>query len=248
MFKRWITLCLALMFCALATAIQAADPVRVLIITGANNHDWKSTTPELRKHFDANPRFQVVDVLEMDAANFTLTAEQLANVDVIVSNWTSYSDALPKVGMEDYRWPNNSWEPFKAFIENGGGFVTFHANSCMFNDVPEFRQLTGLTWQTGVTAHGYYHTFMVEPQDHEHPITKGMPNFFTKDELYHRMLNIGNIQFHQLAQAVSDAGQQLGSGNFEPMLLTSSLGKGRSVYTPLGHDARAPSPTRASAR
>ena len=239
MFKRWITLCLAALMLMLATASQAADPVRVMIITGANNHDWKSTTPELKKHFDANPRFTVVEVLEMGTDNFNLSKEQLAKVDVIVSNWTSYSDQLPKVGMEDYRWPEATWQAFKEFIEGGGGFVTFHANCCMFNDVPEYRQLTGLTWQTGVTAHGAYHTFMVEVQDREHPITKGIDHFFTKDELYHKMQNIGDIKFHQLAQAVSDGAQQGGASSFEPMLLTSGLGKGRSVYTPLGHDARA---------
>ena len=44
---------------ALITNGQAADPIRVLIVDGQNNHDWKKTTPILKACLEATGRFQV---------------------------------------------------------------------------------------------------------------------------------------------------------------------------------------------
>jgi hypothetical protein len=52
------------LFLALLGAAQAAEPakLRLLIFSGANNHDWKSTTPALREMYEKSGRFTKVRV------------------------------------------------------------------------------------------------------------------------------------------------------------------------------------------
>ena len=48
--KTWPTIdTLVVLLLIAATTAPAAEPLRVLILSGANNHDWKSTTPVLRQ-------------------------------------------------------------------------------------------------------------------------------------------------------------------------------------------------------
>jgi hypothetical protein len=83
---------MAALFVALAVFVAAAprrsraadEPakLRVLIFSGLNNHDWKSTTPVIKKALQECARFGVVDVTDHPAA---IDAAKLAGYDVIVS-------------------------------------------------------------------------------------------------------------------------------------------------------------------
>ena len=49
-------------FCAALSCYLAAADVksRVLILSGANNHDWKQTTPAIRAALEETGRFEVM--------------------------------------------------------------------------------------------------------------------------------------------------------------------------------------------
>jgi len=47
MMQRRIWLCLAAALIACGAAVAKDAPLRVLVFSGLNNHDWKSTTPPL---------------------------------------------------------------------------------------------------------------------------------------------------------------------------------------------------------
>ena len=49
-----------LLFLGLAAWAGAAPPLRVLIVSGANNHDWRATTPVLKAALEAGGLCQVV--------------------------------------------------------------------------------------------------------------------------------------------------------------------------------------------
>jgi len=211
-----------------ATAAKKAAGLRVLIFSGLNNHDWRSTTPVLVKIFKESGRFSVVDVTEqpgkMDAATF-------AKYDVIVNNWTPYPDTARQ-------WPAATEKAFLDYLHNGGGFVVFHAASCSFQVWPEFQQIVAMTWKANYTAHGAYHTFRVTIEDKDHPITRGMPDFYTTDELYHNMVQMVDQKLNVVCKAFS-AKEQGGTGKFEPVLVWTQAGKGRAVNMVLGHDPKA---------
>jgi type 1 glutamine amidotransferase/HEAT repeat protein len=209
-------------------AAKKTAGIRVLILSGLNNHDWRSTTPVVVKMFKDNSRFGVVDVTEQPGK---LTARDFAKYDVIVSNWTPYPDTAR-------RWPAETEKAFLDYINEGGGFVVFHAASCTFQVWPEFQQIVAMTWKANYTAHGTYHTFKVEVEDKDHPITRGMPDFYTTDELYHNMVQMVGGKLNVAAKAFS-AKEERGTGKYEPVLVWTRVGKGRGVNTVLGHNVKA---------
>jgi type 1 glutamine amidotransferase/HEAT repeat protein len=227
-----VTLGLAILMTGLMAqrAFPAVEParLRVLIFSGLNNHDWRSTTPVIKKMLTDCARFGTVDVTEDPAG---LTAATLARYDVLVSNWTPYPET------------RRSWRPeteaaFLDFVRRGGGFVVIHAAACTFQPWPEFQQLIALTWKADYTAHGTYHTFKVSVEDQAHPIARGLTDFYTTDELYHQMVQMTEPPLHVVFKAFS-AKDQAGTGRHEPVLVCTELGRGRGVNLVLGHDAAA---------
>ncbi len=232
--------------CCLACAANAAEPaatptsapvdasgkIRVLILSGANNHSWKTTTPVLKKMYEDSGKF-VVDVTETVPA---LKPADFAKYDVLVSNYTTY----PK--MEGFRWPAETEKAFLDYVGAGHGFVLFHAASTAWLDWPEFGDLIGMTWQkdkaTGknISGHGAQHSFTVNIVDANHPVTQGMKDFVhVKDELYHRQLKHATI--HVLASTMSEKSRN-GSGEIEPMIVVTEYGKGRVFHNAMGHDTK----------
>ena len=218
---------------AYATEPAATDgKVRLLILSGANNHSWQTTTPVLKKMYEESGRF-TVEVTE-DVPH--LSPAEFAKYDAIVCNYTSY----PMI--EGHRWPAETEKAFLQYIAAGHGFVLFHAASTAWADWPEFGDLIGLTWQkdkaTGnnISGHGAQHSFAVSIVDKGHPVTRGMADFqHVKDELYHRqhLHPTGRV----LATAFSDKARG-GSGTNEPMVVVTELGKGRVFHCALGHEPK----------
>ena len=52
-------LCFLILSSLLAPSAPAQEPIPVLLVTGANNHDWKWTHLSLERMLEANGRFDV---------------------------------------------------------------------------------------------------------------------------------------------------------------------------------------------
>lgn len=229
-----IALRLAVAACAALAAViivsaqdSAGHKIKALILTGANNHDWKSTTPLLKRIYEESGRF-TVDVTEDPPS--ALKASNLAKYDVLVGNWAAW----PKV--TGHQWGAEGEKAFADYIKKGGGFALFHAASATFQDWPEYQQIAGGTWDTNKTGHGAIHEFEVKVVDAGHPVTRGLAGFKISDELWHRTGFQTNV--HVLCEAFS-AKEKGGSGQMEPVAITTSFGMGRGFYNVLGHDTNA---------
>ena len=197
----------------MASTCAATPSVRVLIFSGQNNHDWKTTTPKLRSILAGSGRF-AVDVTEQPAE---CTAEALAKYDVIVSDWNAWGDAKVK------EWPAATRRAFLDFLRGGKGYVSIHAGSSSFYDWPEYQQIGGMFWNLAATSHGPPHEFAVQFTG-DHPITRGLAPFKTTDELW-------------LKPGVHPAAQLLATGDSQPLAVTTALGRGRGFALLLGHAA-----------
>jgi len=215
-----------------SSSVPAGRKIKLLILSGANNHNWKATTPVLRKMYADSGRFTVTVTEDVPH----LTGKDFAKYDCLVSNYTTY----PKV--KGHRWPKETEKAFLDYIAAGHGFVLVHAASTAWMDWPEFGDLIGMTWQKdkagkNISGHGARHPFKIHFADTEHPITKGMKDFVhVVDELYHRQLLHKRAKV--LATAFSDKAKG-GSGADEPMIVLTRLGKGRCFHTAMGHDTKA---------
>lgn len=204
-------------------------PIRVLIFSGQNNHNWRQTTPKLRAILQASGRFQV-DVTEhpeqCNAATFDL-------YDVLLSNWNTFSK--PGTHPPVTNWPAETRQAFLDFVRRGKGFVSVHAGTSSFYDWAEYQQLAGGSWGRR-TGHGPVHQFLVKLITRDHPITMGMTNFLTTDELWHRTPLQPGVKILATAFSAKDKG---GSGRDEPVAFVNTFGRGRSFNLLLGHNAAA---------
>ncbi len=193
--------------------------IKVLLLTGANNHDWKTSSPFLRQLLERSGRF---DVTLTEAPSAALEdAASLGRYQLLFS---------------DYNGPE--WSPtakanFAAAIRAGTGLAVMHAANNPFEGWVEFETMLALLWRKGST-HGEFREFTVAIRDREHPITKGLSDFRTSDELYDRLVPMHHAPHRVLATAYSDPARR-GSGRDEPVLVVTQYGEGRVFHQILGH-------------
>ena len=239
MLRMWLAV-LALALAAPVYPQGGAPLVNVLIFSGRNNHDWQSTTPQLRQVLLDTGRFDV----RVTEEPMGITSASLAPYDVIVLDYNGP------------RWGVETEKAVEAFVKGGKGLVAVHAASYAFSGLeilgdrhvrtgrkeppwPEYIRMIGATWVEGPakTGHGQLHSFKVRFKDAQHPVARGMGEWFwATDELYHNMKMEPGVR---IMAAAFDDPKMNGTGKEEPILWTVNHGAGRVFHTTLGHDLAA---------
>jgi type 1 glutamine amidotransferase len=232
-----------------ASSLLSSEPIRALIIDGQNNHDWKTTTPVLKRYLEETGLFKV-DVATTPPIGSDMSGflPDLKSYRVVISNYNGDS------------WPAEMNQQFERFVREGGGFVSYHAANNAFPEWREYNEMIALggwggrteksgpyaRWREGKLVmenkpgpgghHGKRHEFVVVIRNPSHPITEGLPEEWkhTADELYDSLRGPAK-KIDLLATAYSDPATS-GSGEHEPILFTIPYGKGRVFHTTLGHD------------
>jgi len=222
--------------------------LKVLIVDGQNNHDWKATTPILKDLLEETGLF-TVDVATSPASKQPMDSfiPDFAKYDVVVSNYT---------GDE---WPKATQNALVEYMENGGGLVIYHAADNAFPRWKEWNEMIAVGGWGGRNeksgpmvryrdgkivldhspgrggSHGPQHAFQVITRDRNHAIMAGLPEkwMHAKDELYSQLRGPAkNMTLLATAYAIPS---QKGTGEHEPALFIISYGKGRIFHTVLGH-------------
>ncbi len=240
----------ALFVLGFAASAPAADPLKLLIVDGQNNHDWKSMTPPMKAALEATGRFKV-DVATTPPAQSKAEAWQdfrpeFTKYDVVLSNYNGEP------------WPETVQKALEQYVSNGGGLVVVHAANNAFEGWPAWNDMIGLGWRDAKfgnrltlddkgdvvitpkgegpgAGHGPQHEYKIAVRDKQHPVTAGMPAewMHTRDELYHGQRGPAR-DMHVLATAFSSSDKG-GTGTNEPMIWTIPYGKGRVFTTVMGH-------------
>jgi type 1 glutamine amidotransferase len=244
--KRRLILQLAFV-AALTSFSPAAEKLKVLIIDGQNNHQWKVTTPVL------------VNALET-AGCFAVTVSTTPDNKAPKEAWNEwrpkfadYAAVVSNYNGQD--WPEALQKDFEAYVKNGGGFVSVHAADNSFGKWDAYNQMIGVggwggrneksgPWLYVVDGklfrdtspgnggtHGKQHEFMVDIRNPDHPITKGLPAHWmhAQDELYSKLRGPAE-DVDVLSSSRSDT-----TDKDEPNMIVRNYGKGRVFHTTLGH-------------
>lgn len=198
------------------------EKIRALILSGANNHDWKRSSPFVKSLLESSGRFEA-DITE-DPASALANAENLARYGLIFDDYNG----------DDWGEPARS--NFLNAVKGGTGLVVLHAGNNAFVGWAEFEKAIGLQWGPTCT-HTRYYEFPVTIRMKDHPITEGIGEFTIMDELYCLLENRQNSTFDVLATAYSDPNQR-GTDRDEPVAITLTYGKGRVFQSMLGHIGR----------
>ena len=211
-----------LSFCLAGNAAEKPAQLRALLITGddVSAHPWREISETTREILVKSGKFDVKVcedplILESQAA--------LNTYDVIV--FTICSRRLAEL-------PAQAQENLLNYVKGGKGFFVQHLATASFPKWDEFGKMCGRKWIMGTSGHGPRAVFEAKVVDKEHPITAGLSNFETDDELYAKLQGTGDI--HVLVQADSDWSKKT-----EPLVFTLNYGKGRVVQNAFGHDRKA---------
>ena len=231
-------------------ASGADDKIRVLIVNGQNNHNWRIMTPPMKADLEKSGRF-TVDVAttpgpKSERSAWNAFRPDFSKYDVVLSNYNGEA------------WPAEVRQALEDYVSKGGGLAIIHAANNAFPEWPAYQRddrpgLANPKYGDRVTVddkgevvrtpkgegpgsgHGPPHAFVVAVRDAEHPITRGMPAewMHAKDELYHGQRGPAK-DMHILATAYSDRAKG-GTGTNEPMIWVIPFGKGRVFTTVMGH-------------
>ncbi len=219
-------LCAGLLTLLTAAPLGAANPtpakIHVLLITGDEvpAHNWREQSAATRAVLEAAGRFEV-KVCEDPLILESQTA--LKAYDVIV--FSMYNQHVPTI-------TELAKKNLLGFVAGGKGFYVQHLASASFGKWDEFGKLCGRHWVMGVSGHGPRSVIDAKIADKQHPITRGLENFQTDDELYAKLQ--GTCPIHVLVEAASNWSKKT-----EPLVFCLDYGRGRVVHNCLGHDAKA---------
>jgi type 1 glutamine amidotransferase len=228
---------------SMTVAAVAAPPLKALIIDGQNNHNWRETTPLLKKALEETGLFSV-EVATVSPGQATQDFKpNFSKYQVVVSNYNGAD------------WPAETQKALEAYVAGGGGLVSFHAADNSFPQWKAYNEMIGvggwggrnekdgpsLYWKAGKIVrdttpgagggHGSQHPFQLIVREPNHPITKGLPPAFMHgaDELYGHLRGPAKNVTVLATAAENDRSHQ------EPILMAIRYGKGRVFHTTLGH-------------
>ncbi len=244
--------------CAVALSLQAA-PIKLLIVDGQNNHNWRAMTPFMKAQLEKSTLF-TVDVSTSPASEPKGATPEIKKQ--FAAQWESWKPDFSKyqVVISNYNgddWPKSLKESFERYMSGGGRFVCVHAADNSFPEWKAYNQMIGLGGWGGRTerhgpyvyyddagkqirdtskgsggSHGPQHEFTIQIRNENHPITKGMPTLWkhAQDELYDSLRGPAE-NMEVLASAWCAKTKR-----HEPMMMVIRQDKGITFHTPMGHE------------
>ena len=147
-------------------------PVRVLIVTGVDHpaHNWKATAPALSVSRAGRAAQRATIVEDPDV----LATEDVFKYDVVVLHFRNEKPLAHE---------SQARANLERLVKEGRGLVLIHFACGAFGDWPGFGELAGMVWD-GKNTHDPRGPFDVRIVDSHHPVTPGLTDFRTDDELY----------------------------------------------------------------
>ena len=237
-----------LLVAAIFTLFSCSKPMKALIVSGQNNHNWKVSHLAIKEILDNSKMFTTDIALTPSAGgNMGSFNPQFDKYDVVVLDYNGD------------RWSAKTDSAFLEYVQKGGGVIVYHAADNAFAGWEEFNKIIALGGWEGRNeksgpycyiengelkldyspghggSHGMQREYPMHCRNAKHPITKDLPDnwMHAQDEMYDRMRGPANIK-ELLYSGAADRNTG-GSGREEPLVFTVDYGKARIFHIMLGH-------------
>jgi type 1 glutamine amidotransferase len=125
-----------------ATCIAAQEKIKVLIVEGVSNHDWRHRLELVKRILEKDGAFDVqitVTPSKADDPAWNSWRPDFSKHDVVLS---AYNNLGGKPG-----WPEAVRKSFERYVRDGGGFYVYHEANNSFAEWPEYNRMIGLGWR-----------------------------------------------------------------------------------------------------
>lgn len=116
--------------------------IKVLIVDGFSNHDWKHTTRCIRSILEQSDTFDIAvstfpeDGTEDEAKGWN---PEFSAYDVVIQTCNDIGS--------DTRWPRRVEEMLETYVQQGGGLYVFHSANNSFPHWDAYNKMIGLGWR-----------------------------------------------------------------------------------------------------
>lgn len=144
--KPLIVLMLAAIFASCASAPpeeNAAEPrVKVLIVDGVSNHNWRLNTALIRGVLEPTGLFDIAvstSPPRADSPGWDSWRPDFSAYDVVIQTYNDIDGGPP--------WPGAVQQDFEEYVRNGGGVFVYHSGNNAFPDWEAYNRIIGLGWR-----------------------------------------------------------------------------------------------------
>ena len=224
--------------------------IRVLIVDGFSNHDWRQTTALIQGILAPSGLFEVVVSTAPQTTNGTDRASwhpKFSNYDVVIQSCNDITHGPS--------WPEPVKKDFADFVRAGGGVYIFHSAENAFTGWKEYEQMVGLCWrkasygtairvnddgtlvrippgECGGTGHGKRGDALVTRLNND-PIHAGMPRQWLSPAMEVYFYARGPAENVSVLAYARDT--KPGQGWLWPVEWTTVYGQGRVYVSTYGH-------------
>jgi len=203
-------------------APKGVEPVKILLLAGGqrSHHGYRDQALYLSSALEDTGRYEVT--LAEDAS--ILETPAMSKYDLIIVN----ADRRDP----EFKFTESQQKALLDWVKTGHGYVSIHGAD---NAAPDWRDewrdmLGGVfshdTSKGGPDSKTKQGTFKIKITQADHAITRGVPDFELKDELYY------NLQMKHQVDPLATTDYNNGTW---PVAWTRMYGQGRVFHTPLGH-------------
>jgi type 1 glutamine amidotransferase len=229
-------------------------PIRILIIDGMSNHDWKQTTKVVKAIY-ARSGFFSVDVSTAPATTgataWSAWTPRFKDYEAVVMNYNSGDMG------GSLRWPAAKETELQDFVKDGGGLYALHAANNSFPDWADYNKMIAVGWRGKSFGHAIQVDSLGTPKRiapgtgdgtshgnrvdvpvrlvNAHPIHKGFPRVLMTSDLEIYRYARGPAENFEVISYAFDGPASGGSNAYWPIELMITYGKGKVYNSTMGH-------------
>ena len=138
----WVRLLVPLLLLPAGLAGAAEPRIRVLILDGYSNHDWRLTTRLIQGILAPTGQFETTVSTAPpanDVAGWEAWRPRFSDYEVIIQTCNDLGGGPV--------WPRAVQLDFESFVHRGGGVYVWHAGNNAFAGWPAYNEMIGLGWR-----------------------------------------------------------------------------------------------------